>query len=166
MWTEPAALNLNMFQQIVQEKWTMHLWKQSNHMILKMLCHFRHRILAGYVADRYDVNMEECMGRATNRIRQSAEDALRETVKGYQTVTTTNRQINIMSAQYWYAMYPVWVLNTTWKGEKYTFAMNGQTGKMVGDLPADQGAFLKFVGLRGVILGAIIYAVMWIVTLI
>ena len=45
MWTEPAALNLNMFQQIVQEKWTMHLWKQSNHMILKMLCHFRHRIL-------------------------------------------------------------------------------------------------------------------------
>lgn len=61
-----------------------------------------------------------------------------------------------MSAQYWYAMYPVWVLNTTWKGEKYTFAMNGQTGKMVGDLPADQGAFWKFVGLRGVILGAII----------
>jgi len=44
--------------------------------------------------------------------------------------------------------------------------MNGQTGKMVGDLPADQGAFWKFVGLRGVILGAIIYAVMWIVTLI
>lgn len=127
---------------------------------------FQTPYLAGYVADRYDVNMEECMGRATNRIRQSAEDALRETVKGYQTVTTTNRQINIMSAQYWYAMYPVWVLNTTWKGEKYTFAMNGQTGKMVGDLPADQGAFWKFVGLRGVILGAIIYAVMWIVTLI
>ena len=127
---------------------------------------FQTPYLAGYVADRYDVNMEECMERATNRIRQSAEDALRETVKGYQTVTTTNRQINIMSAQYWYAMYPVWVLNTTWKGEKYTFAMNGQTGKMVGDLPADQGAFWKFVGLRGVILGAIIYAVMWIVTLI
>lgn len=115
--------------QIVQEKWTMHLWKQSNHMILKMLCHFRHRILAGYVADRYDVNMEECMGRATNRIRQSAEDALRETVKGYQTVTTTNRQINIMSAQYWYAMYPVWVLNTTWKGEKYTFCHEWTDGK-------------------------------------
>ena len=56
---------------------------------------FQTPYLAGYVADRYDVNMEECMGRATNRIRQSAEDALRETVKGYQTVTTTNRQINI-----------------------------------------------------------------------
>ena len=40
MWTEPAALNLNMFQQIVQEKWTMHLWKQSNHMILKMPVRF------------------------------------------------------------------------------------------------------------------------------
>ena len=48
---------------------------------------FQTPYLAGCVADRYDVNMEECMGRATNRIRQSAEDALRETVKGYQTVT-------------------------------------------------------------------------------
>ena len=36
----------------------------------------RQPYLAGYVADRYDVNMEECMGRATNRIRQSAEDEM------------------------------------------------------------------------------------------
>ena len=35
----------------------------------------------------------------------------------------------------------VWILNTTWKGKKYIFAMNGQTGKIVGDLPADNGAF-------------------------
>ncbi len=90
---------------------------------------FQTPYLAGYVADRYDVNMEECMERATNRIRQSAEDALRETVKGYQTVTTTNRQINIMSAQYWYAMYPVWVLNTTWKGEKIYICHEWTDGK-------------------------------------
>ena len=127
---------------------------------------FRAAYLAGYVADRYDVEMEECMERATKRIKQSAEDALRETVKGYQTVTPVNRLVNIMNARYWYALYPVWILNTTWKGEKYTFAMNGQTGKMVGDLPADQGAFWKFVGIRGVILGAIIYALMWIIALI
>lgn len=127
---------------------------------------FRAAYLAGYVADRYDVEMEECMTRATKRIKQSAEDVLRETVKGYQTVTPVNRLVNIMNARYWYALYPVWILNTTWKGEKYTFAMNGQTGKMVGDLPADQGAFWKFVGIRGVLLGAIIYALMWIIALI
>ncbi len=46
-------------------------------------------------------------------------------------------------------MYPVWLLNTTWKGNKYTFAMNVQSGKIVGDLPADEGAFWKYVGTRG-----------------
>jgi hypothetical protein len=48
-----------------------------------------------------------------------------------------------------YALYPVWLLNTTWNGKKYTFAMNGQTGKFVGDLPADkqQGTrWFAFIG--------------------
>jgi len=47
-----------------------------------------------------------------------------------------------------YALYPVWLLNTSWNGKKYTFAMNGQTGKLVGDLPMDKGAFWRwFAGL-------------------
>jgi len=32
----------------------------------------------------------------------------------------------------------VWILNTKWEGKDYLFAMNGQTGKMVGDLPIDK----------------------------
>ena len=44
-----------------------------------------------------------------------------------------------------YALYPVWILNTTWKGEKYIFAMNGQTGKMTGDLPIDEKIYLKWL---------------------
>ena len=37
-----------------------------------------------------------------------------------------------------YALYPVWLLQTTFEGKKYTFAMNGQTGKFVGNLPVDK----------------------------
>ena len=44
--------------------------------------------------------------------------------------------------------------------------MNGQTGKMVGDLPFESGAFWKYVLTRGVIIGAVIYALMWIIALI
>jgi membrane associated rhomboid family serine protease len=37
----------------------------------------------------------------------------------------------------------VWILNTRWEDEIYTFAMNGQTGKLVGGLPIDwKKAFL------------------------
>ena len=34
-----------------------------------------------------------------------------------------------------YALLPVWILNTKWEDKDFLFAMNGQTGKLVGNLP-------------------------------
>ena len=65
-----------------------------------------------------------------------------------------------------YALFPIWILNTAWKGEKYTFAMNGQTGKMVGDLPVDKGAFTRWLfGLWG-IASAVIFGICYLLWLI
>lgn len=51
-----------------------------------------------------------------------------------------------------YALLPVWLLNTTWNGQNFVFAMNGQTGKMAGDLPLDKAAYKKWLlGLTGII---------------
>ena len=36
------------------------------------------------------------------------------------------------------------MMNTEYKGEKFMFAMNGQTGKFVGNLPMDKGAFARW----------------------
>lgn len=127
---------------------------------------FQSAYLAGYVADRYDVEVGERLNRARERIENSAEMALKSTIQGYTSVTANYKNVNIYNAQYWYAMYPVWLLNTTWQGKKYTFAMNGQTGKMVGDLPMDKGAFWRYVGISGVIIGVLIYALMWLIVLI
>ena len=42
----------------------------------------------------------------------------------------------------------MWILNTKWNGQNFRFAVNGQTGKIAGDLPMDRGAFRKwFAGL-------------------
>ena len=38
-----------------------------------------------------------------------------------------------------YALLPVWMLNTKFKDKNYLFAMNGQTGKFIGELPVDKG---------------------------
>jgi hypothetical protein len=65
-----------------------------------------------------------------------------------------------------YVLYPVWLLNTSFKGKKYTFAMNGQTGKFIGDLPMDQGLRNRWLfGLTGVF-AAIIYAICYLIWLI
>ena len=100
---------------------------------------FQTAYLSGYLADRYDIPLEEGALRVNVRIRESTEEAFEETVTGYQSLQKVRSNINLHNNKATYALYPVWLLNTTWRGKKFTFAMNGQTGKMVGDLPADAG---------------------------
>lgn len=121
---------------------------------------FKTAYMAGYVADRYDVEVAECEERARKRAEQSMRTALRSSVKGYSTVDPKGERVYVAPAQHKYALYPVWVLNTTWKGEKFVFAMNGQSGKMIGDLPVDQKAFWRFVGIRGGILSVLAYVLL------
>ena len=119
---------------------------------------FQQAYLAGYLADRYDVNVDERIDRARDRIRVCTERAFRKTVRGYNGgASVKDSNVQIHNASYWYAMYPVWLLNTTWHGQKFTFAMNGQTGKMVGDLPIDKSKFWKSVGIRTVLIWGVLY---------
>ncbi|MBE6647898.1 MAG: hypothetical protein E7614_00070 [Ruminococcaceae bacterium] len=109
---------------------------------------FHTAYLSGYLADRYDVDAEMSIPRANNRIKNSAEKMLRDTVFGYTTVVPQRNNVSLSNQENKYALLPVWLLNTTYKGQRYIFAMNGQTGKFVGNLPIDWGAFWRwFAGL-------------------
>ena len=116
---------------------------------------FQTAYMAGYLADKYDVGAEESIARANDRIKHSVEGAFRNTVKGYDIVNTEKSNIQLENAKAQYAMYPVWLLNISWNGQKYPFAMNGQTGKFVGNLPADKGEAFKTFMLYAVILSVI-----------
>ena len=118
---------------------------------------FKMQYLAGYVADKYDQEAQAVEPRANERITKSTEDAFRNTVKGYNTVTAESSNINLLDGKTSYAMYPVWLLNTTWNGQKFVFAMNGQTGKFVGNLPLDKAAANKALLIRSLILIPIIF---------
>ena len=117
---------------------------------------FQTAYLAGYLADKYDVDADTSIARANERIKHTTEDAFRDTVHGYTTVTPVSTNISLQQSKAKYALCPVWVLNSQWKGKKYTFAMNGQTGKLVGDLPMDKGLFWKwFFGIFGIVSAAV-----------
>ena len=116
---------------------------------------FQTAYLSGYFADKYDVDSEQSIGRANDRIKKTTEESFAKTVHGYTTVYPEYSSVCLENGVAKYALYPVWILTTKWKGEKYTFAMNGQTGKMVGDLPMDKGAFWKwFGGITGAVTAA------------
>ena len=126
---------------------------------------FQTPYLAGYVADKYDVNSAQSQADANLRIKRSTEDAFRATVQGYATVETQNSSISFSKSKASYALYPVWLLNTTWEGNQYVFAMNGQTGAFAGDLPVDKRAAAKWLTLLTVGLGAGIYGLVWLIWL-
>lgn len=100
--------------------------------------------LPGFMADKYDVSKEECMKHAAERSRNSAAEAIRETVNGYSTVVTTQQNLNVRPGSVKYALLPVWMLATQWNGQNFLFAMNGQTGKLIGDLPIDKKKLVTY----------------------
>jgi hypothetical protein len=116
---------------------------------------FNPAYMAGYLADRYDVDAEQSIQRANERIKQSTADAFASTAQGYSTIIPVATGIQLENGKARYALYPVWLLNTTWNGKKYTFAMNGQTGKLVGDLPMDKSLYQKWLwGITGIVTAA------------
>ena len=124
---------------------------------------FQNAYLAGYFADRYDVEAKDSQERVTQRIRKSAESAMSQDMEHYTSVNMAHSDIHILNAEYMYVLYPVWLLSTTWNGEHYLFAMNGQTGKFVGNLPTDKNAFTRwFLGTTGV-MGVITYIILYLI---
>ena len=97
--------------------------------------------LPGFLADKYDVSVKDSQKRADTRCASTLEDALRGTVTGYDSCTLEHKQIDLKRGKVHYALLPVWMLHTKWNGQDFLFAMNGQTGKMVGDLPTSKGKF-------------------------
>ena len=89
--------------------------------------------------------------RADQRAEQTARDVMRERCVGYQTVSEAGGQVLLRRGKVHYALLPVWMLNTKWHGKDFLFTMNGQTGKLIGDLPIDKGKYWRFFMLATVI---------------
>ena len=124
---------------------------------------FQTAYLMGYLADRYDVTNEQSVGRANERIKKSTEQSFANTVQGYTTVMPESSSIRLKNGKVKYALYPVWLLNTSWKGKQYTFVMNGQTGKFIGNLPVDNAAYWRWFIALSVVFGAAAYFCMWLI---
>ena len=111
--------------------------------------------LAGFYADKYDVEPSVCRGRIRERISNSITEEMMRTTSGFVSVTRESSDIRYPVSDVKYALFPVWLLITEYKGKKYTFAMNGETGKFTGNLPVDYKRFWGFFAGFTAILGTV-----------
>jgi DNA-directed RNA polymerase subunit RPC12/RpoP len=112
----------------------------------KELVDFQTAYMAGYLADKYDVDANTSIQRANERIQKSVETSFAGSVQGFSSVTLQKSNIRMTQGGVHYALLPVWILNTKWKNKPYRFAMNGQTGKLIGDLPTSWGKYWAWFG--------------------
>jgi DNA-directed RNA polymerase subunit RPC12/RpoP len=129
------------------------------------LAPFQTAYLAGYSANIYDVSAETALTRAHERILSTADEVVRTSVSGYDSVSKEQINASYRNSRCYYVLLPVWLLSTTFEGKVYTFAMNGQTGRLVGDLPVDKSlvraSFWKLAGIIAAITMALSMAFGW-----
>lgn len=101
---------------------------------------FKMGYLSGFQAERRDIERESVEQDMQQTMRESAEKMLRESVNGYNAVTVNNIGVTPEKESWYYTLFPVWTVTYRGRDNKvYYYSMNGQTGKVCGELPVDKG---------------------------
>lgn len=91
--------------------------------------------LQGYTAKKRDIEREDLSAEVRTKMTNYAETMLKDTVSGYNTLVNVNTDLAVRSSHWEYTLMPIWILNYRRKNKNYTYAMNGATGKIYGELP-------------------------------
>ena len=116
--------------------------------------------MPGFLAERYDVDVEECEKRARLRAANTTEQIVAGTVQGYSTATPAGRNVVMRRSAVKYMMLPVWFMTYKYNDKMYEFAINGQTGKLAGTPPLDKSRLKRFSAVIGaaVALAALLFS--------
>ena len=100
---------------------------------------FRMPYLAGYLAEKYDYDDKHLLPRVESKVMPYIDSYIQSTISGYSTVSYTNKQVRVNKRKVYYTLFPVWMVYYDFENTEHTFAMNGQTGKVVGKPPISMG---------------------------
>lgn len=111
---------------------------------------FQMSYLSGFLAKKRDIEREALEGDFKAKVINYGNEVLKSTVRGYTTVDIKSSNAKIKSCHWDYSLMPIWLLTyKSKKGKYYTYAMNGHTGKIYGELPISS----KKLTIGGIIAG-------------
>ncbi len=125
---------------------------------------YNHAYLSGFYAEKYDEEGDKVFSEVANRSLNSARDYLKNDARIYVHEKIVSDTLQAKETNKIYALLPVWMVNVKYNGKMHIFAMNGQTGEFIGNIPLDKRKALLytivlFVGILviGIIISYIIY---------
>lgn len=105
----------------------------------KDLIHYNHAYLSGFLAEKYDVETDKASLIAASRAIETAKSTVKNDSRSikYESIRIKNDSLVTKTSNYKYILLPVWMVNVKYNNKMYLFAMNGQTGEFVGNIPLD-----------------------------
>ncbi|MGL4875748.1 MAG: hypothetical protein ACRC30_13975 [Clostridium sp.] len=116
------------------------------------------KYLAGYIAERYTRNLKTSFEIAKKEMRTDLEvEANGKAGFGYDEVNLKKLKIKYKNSKFMHILVPIWTANYDYKGKKYNYIINGETGKMSGEIPYS-GVKLTLIAIGVLILlGILLY---------
>ena len=119
--------------------------------------------MAGYYAECYNEDQNDVLPVVVKKAEEGICECFLNNVKvRHDTKCVKNIQSAHKITNIDYAMLPLWLMYTNYKGKDYLFGMNGETGKFYGKIPMNKKKLFLIVGavfLGGLVLGAIFNAI-------
>lgn len=92
--------------------------------------------LSGFQAEKRDIEKANIQQMVDQRVDEYCKEVLKGTCSEYSGIEVTNYYDRTDIESWSYTLLPVWIITYKYKGKIYPFAINGQTGKIYGSLPA------------------------------
>lgn len=100
--------------------------------------------LSGFLADKYDVDKVAVFPNIRQRANAGCNNLLRNSMVGYSSVSVNSENYNILHTSWQYILMPVWFMTFKYQDKVYSFAINGQTGKLAGIPPLCKSKLMAF----------------------
>lgn len=107
---------------------------------------FKTPYLAGYLAEKYNYDDKQLFPRIKERVSDFVDDYVQSTISGYSSVSYSGKSISSRQEKADYVLFPVWMVYYDFDKQQHTFAMNGQTGKVVGKPPLSMQKIAAWFG--------------------
>ena len=106
---------------------------------------YNHAYLSGFYAEKYDEDEDKALKEAAFRAGKTTKNLMVDSAIGYTSKQVTSENLDADLIDREYVLLPVWMVNVKYGGEQHTFAMNGQTGEFIGNIPIDKKKLVFYI---------------------
>ncbi len=114
--------------------------------------------LSGYKAEKYDYKEDEVYPRVKSRVDNYMDNYISSTISGYNSTNRMEKHYDINRLEAHYTLFPMWINYVKYKDKDYSFAMNGQTGKISGHPPISKGIVTLHIAIITAVIFGILFA--------